>query len=180
MTEPTRQAIAVQGRSGKLTVSGKLKVAIDLMLYEGACRKDAAAKAGMTDHSVRAAMRKAHVLAYYNEGLQVLRTSERARNIRRLAEIRDQGNGTPAVNAVRALEQLAEQDNPAPGAAQRLPGLIVQINVPIAAPAPRIVTPDPTIPPGSSLHAFGLPPPAPPIIHGNAHNVPTQRERDDE
>jgi hypothetical protein len=132
------------GRSNKGQVTGKLKVAIDAMLYEGARRADAAAKAGMTDHSVRSAMRKPHVLAYYNAGLEVLRTSERPRNIRRLAEIRDKADNMPAVQAIRALEQMAEDEGRTPGAfRQQLPGLVVQINVGgmKQAPAPIDVTP---------------------------------------
>ena len=54
---PTRQAVAAKERSGKLTVSGKLKTAIDLMLFEGSRRPDAAAAAGMTDHGLREAFK---------------------------------------------------------------------------------------------------------------------------
>jgi hypothetical protein len=50
---PTRQSIAAKDRSGKLKVTGKLKVAIDKMLYEGSRRPDAAKTAGMTDHGLR-------------------------------------------------------------------------------------------------------------------------------
>jgi hypothetical protein len=46
----TRQAIAAKERSGKLTVSGKLKVAVDEMLYKAASRADAARVAGISDH----------------------------------------------------------------------------------------------------------------------------------
>src|SRR5437763_1591725 len=109
---PTRQAIAAKERSGKLTVSGKLKVAIDLMLYQGSCRTDSATAAGMTDHGLREAMKKPHVKAYYNAGLEVLRTSERARNISVLASIRDKAdsNQMARVAAVKALEQLSEAE----------------------------------------------------------------------
>lgn len=133
------------GRSNKGQVTGKLKVAIDAMLYEGARRPDAAAKAGMTDHSVRSALRKPHVLAYYNAGLEVLRTSERPRNIKRLAEIRDKADNMPAVQAIRALEQMAEDEARPGGHTQQLPGLVVVINSRFAdaAPAPINVTPRP-------------------------------------
>ncbi|WP_128948191.1 MULTISPECIES: hypothetical protein [Bradyrhizobium] len=53
MTEPTRQAAAAQNRSGKLTVLGKLKTAVDLMLYEGSRTADAAMAAGTTDYGLR-------------------------------------------------------------------------------------------------------------------------------
>jgi hypothetical protein len=109
----TRQAIAAKERSGKLTVSGKLKVALDAMLYEGSRRAEAAAAAGMKDHSLREAFKKPHVAAYYNAGLHVLRTSERARNISALAKVRDDSeNGMAVVSAAKALEQLAEPSGP--------------------------------------------------------------------
>jgi hypothetical protein len=106
---PTRQAIAAKNRSGKLTVSGKLKVALDAMLYDGSRRADAAKAAGITDHSLRTALRKPHVARYYNEGLVVLRESERARNIKRLTEIRDKADNMPAVQAIKELELTPEQ-----------------------------------------------------------------------
>jgi hypothetical protein len=109
----TRQAIAAKERSGKLTVSGKLKVALDHMLFAAASRPESAKLAGMTDHSLRTALRKPHVRAYYNAGLEVLRTSERARNIAAMARVRDTSdNGVAVVTAAKALEQLAEPNGP--------------------------------------------------------------------
>jgi hypothetical protein len=141
--KPTRQAIAVKERSGKLTVSGKLKVAIDLMLFEGSCRADAATAAGMKDHSLREAMKKPHVKQYYNAGLDVLRTSERARNISALAKVRDTSdNGMAVVSAAKALEQIAEQgeERTRPGIGM-LPGL--QIVIVSGSSPPRTIGPEP-------------------------------------
>ena len=110
---PTRQAIAEKDRSGKLTVSGKLKVALDEMLFKGSRRADAAIAAGMTDHGLREAFKKPHVKAYYNAGLEILRTSERARNISALAKVRDDSeNAMAVVSAAKTLEQLAEPNGP--------------------------------------------------------------------
>jgi hypothetical protein len=135
---PTRQAVAAKDRSGKLTVSGKLKVALDLMLYEAASRADSAERAGLKDHSLRAAMRKPHVAAYYRQGLEVLRMSERPKNIFALAKIRDKSeNGMAVVAAAKALEQLSEEEaqrRPASGSIT-MPGLTIQI---INAPAPAL------------------------------------------
>lgn len=109
----TRQAVAAKERSGKLTVSGKLKTAIDLMLFEGSRRPEAALAAGMTDHGLREAFKKPHVKRYYLAGLEVLRTSERARNISALAKVRDESENSMAiVSAAKALEQLAEPNGP--------------------------------------------------------------------
>jgi len=130
---PTRQAIAAQNRSGKLAVSGKLKVALDAMLFIASCRTDAAKAAGMKDHSLREAMKKPHVKAYLNAGLEVLRTSERSKNIFALARVRDTSeNGMAVVSAAKALEQLSDVNAVAGAAAQSAPGVVIQI----IAPAP--------------------------------------------
>jgi hypothetical protein len=99
----------------------------------------------MSDHGLREAFKKAHVKAYYNQGLDVLRTSERARNISALVEVRDKaGNQMARVQAAKALEQLSEEEArrlPAGGHVS-LPGLTIQI---INAPAPALPTRGQTI-----------------------------------
>jgi hypothetical protein len=55
-----------------------------------------------------------------------LRTSERARNIHRLTEIRDKADNMPAVNAIKMLEQLGDTDGPG-SAARTSPGLVIVI-----------------------------------------------------
>jgi hypothetical protein len=72
----TRQARAIEGRSARGQVTGKLRRAIEAMVWEGSCRPDAAAAAGLRDHSVREALRKPHVKAFYRAQLDVLRTRE--------------------------------------------------------------------------------------------------------
>lgn len=124
----TRQAIAAKERSGKLTVSGKLKAALDEMLFKASCRADAAQAAGMTDHGLREAMKKPHVKAYYSQGLEILRTSERAKNIFALAKVRDSSdNGMAIVSAAKALEQLADTAPPSGGGPRDRPGVVIQI-----------------------------------------------------
>jgi hypothetical protein len=137
---PTRQAIAAKERSGKLTVSGKLKVAMDLML-EGSRRDDAAKAAGMTPHGLREALKKAHVRAYWNRGLQVLRESERARNILALADVRDKSeNAMARVASVKALEQLVDADDGSRGSeASVTPGLTIVIRHVLPEPPVREV-----------------------------------------
>ena len=137
---PTRQAIEAKDRSGKLTVTGKLKVAIDAMLFEGSRRADAAKSAGMTDHGLREAFKKPHVKAYYNQGLVVLRESERARNIRRLAEIRDAADNMPAVQAIKALEQMPDDVRDLSDPRQQ-PGITIRIINPTPAPPTIDVSP---------------------------------------
>jgi hypothetical protein len=149
--QPTRQAIAAKERSGKLTVSGNLKVAIDLMLFEGSRRADAAAAAGMTDHGLREAFKKPHVKQYYNAGLQVLRESERARNILSLVEVRDgkdHTNPMARVSAAKALEQIAEPNGPGgPGGGRNATGWAIDLSDEPAGIVIRIFNP-PTAKPG--------------------------------
>lgn len=97
------------------------------MLYEGLTRRNAAEKAGMVEHSLYVAFTKPHVKAYYNAGLEVLRTSARARNIHALEEVRDQPENKMArVAAVKALEQI-DDAAPASGGANLSPGLVIVI-----------------------------------------------------
>lgn len=128
----TRQAIEARGRSAPQRVTGKLKVALDAMVWSGLKRDAAAAEAGMSDHGLREALRRPHVKAHYLHQLEVLRTSERARNVHALADIRDaSGNANARVAAVRTLEQMAE-DGARERPAAPFAGLIVQvINAPL-------------------------------------------------
>jgi hypothetical protein len=132
--EPSRQAIAAKDRSGKLTVSGKLKIAIDLML-EGSRRDDAAKQAGMTPHGLREAMKKAHVRGYFNSGLQVMRESERARNVLALATVRDtSSNDMARVSAAKALEQIADPTLPGgSGGGRARSGWVIDVAEPTVA-----------------------------------------------
>lgn len=122
-------------------VTGKLRQALDLMVWQGTKRDEAATQAGMLPKSLYNALRKHHVKAYYLGELEVLRTSARARNIHVLEEVRDQtGNQMARVNAVKALEQISDDPQRGP-AAQTVPGLVIQIvqqAAPLTAHSPLI------------------------------------------
>jgi hypothetical protein len=152
---PTRQAAAIEGRSRRGAVTGKLRTALDLMIWSGEKRADAAAKAGLADSSLRFAMRKPHVMAHYNAELNALRLSLRARNLHRLDTIADVSkNDMAKVGAIKVLEQIADvaQQNSGLGSPQS-PGvcIIIQAAAPRAGdispqmitiePAPVIITP---------------------------------------
>jgi len=94
-------------RSPAARVQGKLAVALALMVDEGRPMSEAAQQAGMTTHAVREAFAKPHVLKYVRKRRQMLLASVNARNIQRLAEIRDAADNMPAVNSVLALERMA-------------------------------------------------------------------------
>jgi hypothetical protein len=74
------------------------------------------------------AMRTPPVKAAYADMLQVLRESEKARNIHALVEVRDQQvNQMARVNAVKALEQLDETAAANPQSQRQQPGLVIVI-----------------------------------------------------
>ena len=142
----TRQAIAAIGKSGKLVVSGKLKTALDLMVWHGKPRDEAASTAGIKDHSLRAALKKPHVKAFYAGELDALRTGERARNVHALVDVRDSSKNSMArVAAAKALEDVAEAAERVPlgGSSARLPGIVIVIGgQPLPAPSGGSITID--------------------------------------
>jgi hypothetical protein len=117
----------VSGLKTPPKVTGKLKAALDAMIWQAARRSDAALLAGLTDHSLRAALKKPHVMAHYLAECEVLRLSGRAKRLHRLDELATQdGNKNAAVAAIKAAESIAD-DNHAPGRAPVLmqPGITI-------------------------------------------------------
>jgi hypothetical protein len=135
---PTRQKLAIEGRSRKGAVTGKLKTALELMVWEGLKRDAAAEKAGLASSSLRFALRKPHVLAFYRAECDALRNSLKARNLHRLDTIADDSkNDMARVASIKALEQIsdiAEEKQGNPGAGH-LPGLQIIIVQRADAPA---------------------------------------------
>jgi hypothetical protein len=137
--EPTRQAIEAKGRTAPGRVTGKLKAAIDRMVWFGDRRALAADAAGMKDHSLRQALRKPHVKAAYRAELAALRESERARNTHAQVDVRDNSDNAMArVAAAKELERSATEQSPFAGQGiQTQPGMVVVIVNSPAAPARR-------------------------------------------
>lgn len=97
------------------------------MVWFGLKRDEAATKAGIKDNSLYVALRRPDVKAFYMRELEVLRTSERARNIHTLVDVRDQqSNQMARVQAVKALEQIDDGET-ANRATAALPGLQIVI-----------------------------------------------------
>jgi hypothetical protein len=130
-------------------IGGRLKQALDLMVWGDGERRyfpdnEAAAIAGLHVLTIRSALQRPHVLAYYKQQREVLRARESPANIHRLCEIRDAADNMPAVNAIRALEQLGDEQTNKPHAPS--PGISIRI-VSLASPpapvdikaAPRII-----------------------------------------
>jgi hypothetical protein len=108
------------------------------MVWSGARRADAAKAAGMTDHSLRAALRKPHVIGFDRAELGILRESERAKTFHRLCAVRDQdSNKMASVAASKALEQISEEAVGRPPSMQQLPGFVIVVsNAPAHLPRP--------------------------------------------
>jgi len=148
----------VDKRRRKRGLTTAVRTAIDAMLYDRCTRAQACKRAGFTERALYLALEKAEVAAYWNQGLQVLRAGERAQNIHRLCEIRDAADNMPAVNAVKALEQMDAEAIARP--AQVSPGISIRIlNLNPAAASSFVEKPsDPTFRPFAPLK--------PPLIDG--------------
>jgi hypothetical protein len=94
---------------------------------------EAAAKSGLNVLTIRLALQRPHVLAYYREQREVLRARESPANIHRLCEIRDAADNLPAVNAIRALEQLGGDEQTRPNTPS--PGVSIRI-INLSSPPP--------------------------------------------
>ena len=117
-----------QRKVKKLVVTRKIRTAIEAMVWQGLSRKDAAQVAGLVEHSLYVALRSPHVKQHYLAELDVLRTSERARNIHRAVEIREQtSNQMASIQAIKLLEQISD-DAPASRGSVSLPGLVIVVN----------------------------------------------------
>lgn len=133
---PTTPAEAVKERSAPGQVTGRLKRALDAMVWQGLTRAAAAKHANLSEHSLYSALRKPHVKAFLLAEMDVLRTSERTRSIHRLAELREQNdNKMVAFNAAKELAGTSESSQSGANTA-RIPGLVVVVNAGVPAVAP--------------------------------------------
>jgi len=108
-------------------ITGKVRAAIEAMVWQALPRAAAAKAAGISEHGLYKALRKPPVKAFYLAECEVLRTSGRARRILRLEEIGEQDeNKAAAVQAIRALEGMSD-DQAVGRSAQSVPGLVIQI-----------------------------------------------------
>jgi len=114
ITMPNEVAFADNSRLARnkqppLRISKRVKDAIDAIVQSGKRWDDAAIENGMTTRNMRLALERPHVLAYYKAQLKVLREARSARNFHRLCEIADAENNMPAVNAIKALEGISDE-----------------------------------------------------------------------
>jgi hypothetical protein len=131
-------ALTKPGSAKRLEVRGKLRKALDLMVWGNGERRylpdsEAAVIVGMHVGSIRNALQRPHVLAYYKQQRQVLRERESPANIHRLAEIRDAADNMPAVQAAKAL--MSDESQPS-SVNSGSPWLTIRV---IAAPAAPVL-----------------------------------------
>jgi hypothetical protein len=119
-------------------VGKKLFHAIELIVFEGKELGEAAAAAGLTTYTLRQAFARPHVLAHLRERREVLRAAASGKNILRLCEIRDAENNMPAVNAIKVLEGLDEEQPWRTANAADARGVTIRI-ISITQPEPKPV-----------------------------------------
>lgn len=119
----------ISTKVGKIErVTGKVRTAIDAMVWEGLPRSEAAAKAGISEHGLYKALRKPPVKAAYLAECEMLRLSGKARRIHRLNDMVEQNDNKAAViNAAVALENMGSDNPLSANGNQRAPGVVIQI-----------------------------------------------------
>ena len=92
-----------------LRITKRVKDAIHAMVVDKQRWDDAARSVGLTARHMRLALEKPHVIAYLRKQLDVSRGARQVANFHRLCEIADAENNMPAVQAIRALEQISDE-----------------------------------------------------------------------
>jgi hypothetical protein len=87
----------------------RVKQAIELMVWQGMPFNQAAKEARLTVRAMRLALEKPNVLRYLRNQKQIFREAANGKNIVRLCQIRDAADNMPAVNAIKVLEQLDDE-----------------------------------------------------------------------
>lgn len=102
--------------------------ALDLMVWQGLGRKQAAETAGLTEHGLYSALRKPHVKRKYTALIEELRVSEKAKCIHALADVRD--NSTNDMARVAASKELFRDPEGGDGTNryQKVPGVVIMIH----------------------------------------------------
>ena len=136
-----------RNKTPKPRITPRVKSTIDAVVHERKPWDQAAIEAGLTTRAMRLAFEKPHVLAYYKQQMKVLRDARAVQNHYRLCDIADAENNMPAVNAIKALEMLSDEQMSRPNTPT--PGISIRI-VQVASPpapmdikaSPRIIDPD--------------------------------------
>jgi alkanesulfonate monooxygenase SsuD/methylene tetrahydromethanopterin reductase-like flavin-dependent oxidoreductase (luciferase family) len=96
-------------------VTGKIRVAIEAMIFAGKTTKEAAEIAEMPVKSLYTMLGQSRYAQAYTRALEVRRTAERSRNVHVAAQIRDDGRNEQArIAAMRFLEGQGERGSSGP------------------------------------------------------------------
>jgi len=90
-------------------ITPRVRDAVDAIVGLGMPYDQAARQVGLSTYALRLALAKPHVAAYMRQQLKVLRDARGPRNFHRLCEIADAQNNMPAVQAIRALELIGDE-----------------------------------------------------------------------
>lgn len=86
-------------------LSKRVKASIELMIFEGLSRKDAARKSGLADNSLYVALRNPEVLRYFNAQMDVLRTGARPQAFHQIATLSESAKSEKVkLDAAKYLE----------------------------------------------------------------------------
>jgi predicted DNA-binding protein (UPF0251 family) len=119
---------------GNTRISREIAEAITLMVEEGLAWDQAAAKVNIHVRTMRLALEKPHVIRFLKDKRDVFRENVSAANIHRARAIRDQDdNKMAAIQAMRFIEQLGEEQGSGPGA--RMPAGLTIVIAPGASAA---------------------------------------------
>jgi hypothetical protein len=129
---------AVDRRKRPRGLTRAIKTAIDNIIFDRCTRAEACQRAAISERALYLALEKVEVAGYWRRQVEVLRKGEEARNIQRLAEIREAANNMPAVNAIKMLMDIGEQYQAHGRGHQVSPGLAIVI---VDPRGPRVVAP---------------------------------------
>jgi hypothetical protein len=143
-TDISRTPKPVQIGNRTVKITGRVREAVSLMVWNGLKRDDAAKAVGLQPNSLYVAMRKPDVKSLYLIECESFRLSGKARRLHRLEEIAaSDRNLNAAVAAIRVAESL-EPDPTLRSGMVTSPGLVITIvnPAPVRPVAPTIdITP---------------------------------------
>lgn len=103
-----QKAAAILRKEKKEPVmSENVQTAVELMVFEGQTRSQAAESVGVSDEYLRKCFIKPDVLAYFNQCQEVLRTSARPRALRKIIDLSEKaGSERVALDASKYLDGM--------------------------------------------------------------------------
>lgn len=116
-------AAALKKQNKEISLTPAVRSAIELMVFEGQKRPEAAEAVGLKDDSMRKALLKPDALAFLNQCMEVLRTSARPRALRKMDELLDAKTERIQFEAAKYLDGM-DRPSHAVGATQ----VNVQVN----------------------------------------------------